>query len=131
MRTIVNLIAAVALTATVTMAQALQPIANVIDAPIVTTSGKTLTSEQIKQSISLAGAALGWKVVEEKPGLLIATILLRKHQAIIEIPYTSTKYSITYKSSINLDEAGGQIHRNYNGWILNLTKAINNQLSSS
>ena len=69
-------------------------------------------------SIVRAGAALGWKVVEDKPGVLIATLEIRKHQAIVEIPYSTTKFSITYKSSINLDESNGQIHKAYNGWIL-------------
>ena len=67
--------------------------------------------------------------MEEKPGLLLATLFIRKHQAVVEIPYTTSKYSIMYKSSINLDEANGQIHKAYNGWILNLNKGINGQLS--
>jgi hypothetical protein len=127
MRTFSKLIAAVALTAAVTLAQAVQPIGNVVDAPIVPPAGKTLSAEQVKMSILRAGAALGWKMAEEKPGLIIATLDIRRHQAIVEIPYTENKFSITYKSSINLDEANGQIHRNYNGWIQNLTKGINSQ----
>ena len=74
-----------------------------------------------------AGAALRWKRAEETPAIIIATLAIRRHQAVVEIPYTANKFSITYKSSINLDEADGQIHRNYNGWIQNLTKGINNQ----
>jgi len=127
MRTFLNLIATVALTLTVTMAHALVPINNVVDQPIVPPAGKVLTAEQVKLSIVRAGAALGWKVVEDKPGVLIATLEIRKHQAIVEIPYSTTKFSITYKSSINLDESNGQIHKAYNGWILNLTKGINTQ----
>jgi len=45
--------------------------------------------------------------------------------------YSSTSFSIKYRSSINLDEANGQIHKNYNGWIQNLQKGINTQLSMS
>ena len=47
------------------------------------------------------------------------TLILRTHTAEIEIPYSAGGYSIAYKSSVNLQE-GGNIHRNYNGWIQNL-----------
>ena len=69
---------------------------------------------------------------EEGPGVVSGTLFLRKHEARIEIPYSTTKYSITYKSSVNLDEsADGQIHKNYNGWIQNLNRGITAQLSAS
>jgi hypothetical protein len=68
---------------------------------------------------------------EAGPGKVTATLLIRKHTAEIEIPYSPTSYSITYKSSVNLDEGDGQIHKNYNGWIQNLNRGINAQLSAS
>jgi len=57
--------------------------------------------------------------------------MLRKHVAVVEIPYSSKSYTIRYRSSENLDEKDGVIHKNYNGWIQNLTRGINAQLSSS
>ena len=48
-----------------------------------------------------------------------------------DIPYSTARYSITYKSSENLQAANGTIHKNYNGWIQNLTRGINAQLSAS
>jgi len=136
MRILLNTVTAVTLLAAATMAQAgcmrCDPIYNVVDAPVTTASGKPLSAEQVKSAIVRAGAALGWQMKETGPGLVTATILLRKHEANIEIPYTTGKYSITYKSSINLDESGdGQIHKNYNGWIQNLSRGINAQLSAS
>jgi hypothetical protein len=131
MRTLVKLIAAVTLMAAATMAFAVRPIYNVVDEPVVTATGKPPTEEQVKAAIMRAGAVLGWKVGEASPGLLVATLDLRKHQAVVQIPYSTAKYSITYKSSINLDEKDGQIHRNYNSWIQNLTKGINGQLMSA
>jgi hypothetical protein len=50
---------------------------------------------------------------------------------VVDIFYTATTYSIQYRSSINLDESGGQIHKNYNGWISNLVKGINTQTALS
>ena len=136
MRILLNTAIAATLLAAATMAQAgcmrCDPILNVVDAPVTTASGKPLTDEQVKSAIIRAGAALGWQMKEAGPGLVTATILLRKHEAVIDIPYTPSKYSITYKSSVNLDASGdGQIHKNYNGWIQNLTRGINAQLSAS
>jgi hypothetical protein len=49
----------------------------------------------------------------------------------VEIPYSASKYSIVYKSSENLDEADGKIHRNYNGWVQNLDRAIRTEIARS
>ena len=78
-----------------------------------------------------AGAALGWQMRDDGPNRLVGTLMLRKHTAVVEIPYSARSYSIKYRSSINLDEKDGQIHKNYNGWIQNLTRGINAQLSTS
>ena len=107
------------------------PILNVTDAPVTSASGKPLTSEQVKAAIIRAGAGLGWIMKEAGPGKLTADLAVRKHTAKIEIPYSSKSYSIQYKDSTNLDAADGQIHKNYNGWIQNLNKNINAQLSAS
>jgi len=105
-----------------------KPILNVNDAPIST--GKNLQASQVRQAIVTAGAALGWKVVDVKPGLLEGTLHLRDHTAVVEIPYTTSKYSIIFKSGVNLNEKDGLIHKNYNGWVQNLEKGINAALAS-
>lgn len=104
------------------------PILNVIDAPIAT--GKSLQVNQVRQAIVTAGSALGWKIVDSKPGLLEGTLRLRDHTAVVEIPFTTGKYSIVFKSGVNLNEKDGQIHKNYNGWVQNLEKSINAALAS-
>jgi hypothetical protein len=107
------------------------PIMNVNEAAVSSASGKSLTSDQVRGAIVRAGAALGWQMKDEKAGLLIGTLQLRSHTAVVEIPYSPTSYSIKYRSSVDLDEKGGNIHKNYNGWIQNLTRGINAQLSAS
>jgi hypothetical protein len=107
------------------------PINNVSDAAVTTASGKQLSAEQVRAAILRAGAALGWQIKDESPTLLVASIQLRSHQAVVEIPYSASSYSIKYRSSVNLDERAGNIHKNYNGWIQNLTRGINAQLSAS
>ena len=56
------------------------------------------------------------------------TLLLRDHRAVVDIDYTPRTYSIRYKDSSSLDYDGSSIHKNYNGWIENLDRAIRNRL---
>ena len=107
------------------------PILNVNDAPVATASGKALSKDQVRSAIVRAGAALGWQMKDEGPNMLVGSIQLRNHTAVIEIPYSATTYALKYRSSTNLHEKDGQIHKNYNGWIQNLTRGINAQLSAS
>lgn len=90
-----------------------------------------VSQDKIYEAIRDAGYSKGWKVTKVKPGLAQAKINLRKHMAIVEIPYTKDSFSIKYKNSLNLsyNQADGTIHSNYNGWIQNLENAINFQLS--
>ena len=105
-----------------------EPILNVTEAVVVAPAGKPVSADQVRLSIVRAGSALGWQIKEEGPGKLVGTLILRSHTAVVEIPYSATSYSIRYKSSIDLKEGDGQIHKNYNGWIKNLNKGINAQL---
>ena len=107
------------------------PIQNVSDAPAVNAAGRTLNQDQVRGAIVRAGAALGWQIRDDGPNRLVGTLMLRTHTAVVEIPYSARSYSIKYRSSVNLDEKDGQIHKNYNGWIQNLTRGINAQLSAS
>jgi hypothetical protein len=108
-----------------------RPIQNVDQAAATSASGKSLTHDQVRGAIVRAGAALGWQMKDEGANTLVGTIMLRKHVAVVAIPYTANGYSIKYRSSEGLDEKDGQIHKNYNGWIQNLTRGINAQLSAS
>ncbi|HEY8049232.1 MAG TPA: hypothetical protein VIE63_08670 [Ramlibacter sp.] len=107
------------------------PLQQVEQQPVVAANGKTLSHDQVHAAILRAGAALGWQMVDEGPDKIVATLHLREHTAVVEIPYSTTTYSIKYRSSVNLDESNGQIHKNYNGWVQNLTKGINTQLGLS
>ena len=133
MRTLDQVVLVLILSAAATLSQAgcfrCEPILNVAEAAVASPSGKSLSADQVKTSIVRAGTGLGWQIREERAGLLIGTLVLRSHTAVVEIPYSTTSYSIRYKSSIHLDEGEGQIHKNYNGWIKNLTRGINTQLS--
>lgn len=107
------------------------PILNVNDALTTNAAGKAQSKEEVRAAILRAGAALGWQIKDEGPNMLVGTLQLRKHLAVVEIPYSTTNYSIKYRSSLNLDQKGVTIHKNYNGWIQNLTRGINAQLTAS
>jgi hypothetical protein len=109
----------------------LAPIQNVDQTVVANAAGKPLTHEQVHNAIVRAGAGLGWLMKDEGPNMIVGTIELRTHSAVVSIPYSATGYSIKYRSSTNLNEAGGNIHRNYNGWIQNLQRGIAAQLAAS
>ncbi len=105
------------------------PIYNVTDVPVDTYT-KDLTAEKVKKAIVKAGVGLGWQIKEEGPGKLVGILYLRKHMAKIDIPYSANGYSLIYKDSnqLNYDAEKQQIHKNYNGWIQNLDRAIQSHL---
>lgn len=94
-------------------------------------SEKKLSSAEVYKRIKYAGNVKGWIIKKVKPGLAEGKINLRKHSAVVEIPYSANSFSIKYKESMNLnyDSTKGVIHQNYNGWIQNLENAINLELS--
>ena len=105
--------------------------------PVKTLSGKELTLDQVTKAIVLAGMGLKWEMNDASPGHIVATLNLRDHQAVVDILYNTSLYSIRYKSSVNLTVTPGDekvpgappylIHSNYNGWIENLDNAIRTQ----
>jgi hypothetical protein len=106
------------------------PIHNVSEAAAVSTSGKPLSTEQVRSAIVRAGSSLGWQMKDEGPNMLVGSIMLRTHSAVVEIPYSANSYSVKYRSSTNLNESNGNIHKNYNGWIQNLDRSIRASLST-
>lgn len=93
---------------------------------------ESASSNDVYNAIKKAGISLGWIVSKVKDGEAKAVINLRTHQAIVRINYTNETYSINYVDSTNLkyDMEKNTIHNNYNGWIKNLERAINVQLSA-
>lgn len=101
---------------------------NVSAAPVV--ANKAVSMEDVKKAIVRAGVSLGWQMKPMESGLIIGTLNLRTHMAMVNIKYDTKTYSITYKDSNNLDYTGDNIHKNYNGWIQNLDSGIRAQLSN-
>ena len=106
-----------------------QPVMNVSDTAY-TTNKPNASMDEVRQAIVRAGAGLGWQMTPDKPGHIVGRLALRTHVAVIDIDYTPKTYSIRYKDSTDLNYDGNNIHRNYNGWIQNLDKAIRSQLAN-
>jgi hypothetical protein len=105
------------------------PILEVVAAPVVTT--KPVTMEAVQNAIVVAGNGLGWKMEPRNPGTITGILDLRTHRAVVEVTYDTKTYNIKYKDSSNLDYNGTSIHKNYNGWVENLDKAIRVQLAKT
>jgi len=103
------------------------PVRDVHDAQ-VDASGK-YTSKDVKSGIIRAGKSLGWGMKPVKPGLIIGTLFVRNHMAKVEIKYSKKNFSILYKDSAGLKYDGTNIHKSYNGWVTNLERRIQSQLS--
>lgn len=86
----------------------------------------------VGKAIHNAGNSLGWAMEQKHEGLIVGTLYIRTHMAKVEIPYSSTSYSIIYKDSTNLkyDAENKTIHSNYDGWIQNLNNQIRSRLYS-
>ena len=104
------------------------PVYNVAEAPVMTSTRSYSTSD-VRNAILQAGASLGWQMKDVKPGLIVATLNVRDHMAQVDIPYNRQTYSIVYRDSQNLDYDGANIHSNYNGWVQRLNAAINARIS--
>jgi hypothetical protein len=85
--------------------------------------------EHRTRQIERAAGGLGWQTEVVRPGVIRATLNLRAHVAVVEITYNQEVFSIIYVDSSNLDYDGSSIHKNYNGWVMNLERAISQQPS--
>ncbi|SHF36499.1 hypothetical protein SAMN04487965_2043 [Microbulbifer donghaiensis] len=108
------------------------PLMNINDRPVPNRlDGSTQTQESVRKGIIAGCVDKGWTCREISPGLIAASINVRKHRADADISYDGDSYSITYKNSELLDynSRRNTIHRNYNRWIANLDSAIAKRLT--
>ncbi|OLU33175.1 hypothetical protein BVH03_05145 [Pseudomonas sp. PA15(2017)] len=86
--------------------------------------------DDMRRAILTALQRRQWTVERADRGQIMALITRRSHQAEITIPYSASGYSIRYRDSHNLDYRKGKIHRNYNKWVRNLDRSIQQELQS-
>ncbi|MGM0593515.1 MAG: hypothetical protein ACQETD_03170 [Pseudomonadota bacterium] len=105
------------------------PVYNVEDQTIVA-NVDNVSMDGVENAIMRAAGPLGWQVKKVEPGHMVATLNVRKHMAQVDITYDTDSYSISYKNSSHLKYDGSNIHSNYNGWVQNLQRNIDVQLST-
>jgi hypothetical protein len=107
------------------------PIYNVNNQAIYTSKDSQMALDDVARGIIKAGDILGWDMQLVRPGLIVATLNIRTHQAVVEIPFGEREFSIIYKSSINLREKNGKIHKNYNVWVRELSDRIKTEVANN
>ena len=123
-----------AMFATPALARSPVPIVDFKDQAILTTGDKTLTSLQVRDAIVRAAASLGWTLAPDGDQKFVATLVVRnKHTVVADVTYTPEKYSVVYKSSINMkygiEKGVPVVHPFYNDWARTLVGAIRTELA--
>ncbi len=90
-----------------------------------------LSAPQVRRAVIRGATIRGWHVKRLRAGVLSADITVRGHYAKVTVPYSSGGYSIVYADSKNLDKEGNLIHRNYNRWVANLNRSIQQALAGT
>ena len=126
--------------------RALVPIVDHKDISVATSSGKPVTAEQVRDTIVAAGKKLNWDMAFAADGGLVGTLVVaNKHTISVDIGITAAKYSVKYRSSINMKygtsgaphysrgnapstEGVPVIHPAYNQWVQSLVTAIDAEL---
>lgn len=82
--------------------------------------------QTLRQAILQAGVARRWAMYEVKPGLIQGHLKVRRHDVVVDIPYTQDSFSIEYVSSDNMkyNPKKNTIHRKYELWIRKLEITI-------
>jgi hypothetical protein len=100
------------------------PIAQISNAPLGVSPGSKATMADVSRAIWAAGKRLGWVMTEVRPGEIMGTLTVPKHQAMVVIRHDTSTFSIHYRDSVNLRYRDQEIHRRYNHWVHNLARAI-------
>jgi hypothetical protein len=156
-RTILSFFAAFSLFASNAMAREPVPIVNYIDVPVMTSTGRPLTADQVRDAIVRAAEAQKWEVTRSPSNELIsAKLVVRgKHTIAVSIPYSAERFSIKYQDSVNMKYEISQgppnrgasymdynspgrgvaagtpmIHPFYNNWVKDLLQGIELQLKA-
>jgi hypothetical protein len=110
------------------------PIQNIVNEPFKM-SRSNHTIDDVAKAILRAGSLTSWHMEKDKPGVIIATYFgpisggKAEYSASVTIKFSRTNYSIQYRNSTsNLQYESGEIHKNYNEWVQNLSNAIQREL---
>ncbi len=103
------------------------PVAEVKDEPFFVAS-KNADLNRVTQKILEAGRKRKFEMKVIAPGHIEAFYAKRDVKAVMDVKYTTERFSITYKDSSGLkyDPAAHTINSHYNTWVKNLKADISN-----
>lgn len=106
------------------------PMVEIIDAPVIWPSGKPGDLSVVQNAVLRGLVEKGWTGRIISPGVARGTLTRDDWSCEIEIPFTTTAYSIKYANSVNLDYNPDTrvIHRNFNRWLVLLRQRIDLQM---
>lgn len=107
-----------------------EPIYNVTNHPVPLPAQK-LSLDQIGHIVIESALQYHWHIVPVGPNQLRATYDRGRHEAVIDITYSQTAYSINLVSSVDLAQSRGEIHYRYNSWVHNLERTIEDRLMAA
>jgi hypothetical protein len=127
------------------LARQVVPVVDFVDVPVVTTSGHSVTAQQVRDVIIAAATGRQWSIAKSpSENLLTATLEVRgKHTVVVVMTYSEKAYSIKYQGSTNMkyavmseingvmrDDPRGMkmIHPFYNRWVQDLNDTIRLEL---
>ncbi len=92
-----------------------------------------LAMHQIERGIMDGCKRRDWNPTKIHDGLIEATLHVREHVAVVRIAYNQQTYTVKYARSENLNydkrsDGTELIHPNYNRWVQNLIRYINDSL---
>lgn len=90
-------------------------VVNIVDRPYQNANNRN-PAEVIETALNRRG----YRITARSPGSIEAFYAARDVRADLTVTYTDSTYSITYRSSENMNFANGRIHPNYNRWVNNL-----------
>lgn len=126
-----------------TAAARAETIRNISPTPHLVPAGTPLVD--LAAAIKVAADELNWTVMREVPGVILLSLEVRAHEAVVIVGYDESNYWIDYSDSFNLDYSpkdrklagrnrrvikGPRIHHNYNLWVGKLAKRIERRAKS-
>lgn len=91
-----------------------------------------LTLDDYRSAIIRGGAKRNWTFEDAGPGHLVGSVAVRgKHFATVDVIFDTEEFSITHKTSQNLNynPSKQEIHPNYNSWVANLQNDIQAEIA--
>lgn len=86
-------------------------------------------NRSMREVVVAAAHGKMWMPEDRGPNTVRCTLDVRGHQAVVDVVFTESSFSIRYVSSENLnyDAASGRISPKYNQWVRNLRREIAGQ----